>query len=93
MVEEYLEGALGRFVQPPVLTRPTPKDADAYYRVPRPGLLWNGPDSIPLAEDGGRTRPASVKSRKAAGSSNGPGSTKGESSPVSIDARAANKAD
>jgi DNA modification methylase len=67
MVEDYLEGALGRFVQRPVLKRPTPKDGDAYYRVPRPGLLWNGPDPIPLAEDGGKSRPESMKSTKPRG--------------------------
>lgn len=60
MVEDYLQGALGRFTQPPIVERPTSKDADAYYRVPRPGLLWNGPDPIPLAADGGRTRPATT---------------------------------
>jgi len=66
MVEDYLKGALGRFVERPVLNRPTPKDVDAYYRVPRPGLLWNGPDPIPLVEDGGRQRPPGMntKSRK-----------------------------
>lgn len=57
MVEEYLEGALGRFICAPAVARPGPKDADGYYRVPRPGLLWNGPDPTPLPEDGGRTRP------------------------------------
>jgi site-specific DNA-methyltransferase (cytosine-N4-specific) len=62
MVDDYLKGALGRFVQPPVVKRPTPKDEDAYYRVPRPGLLWNGPDPVPLSKDGGRKRPASMGS-------------------------------
>lgn len=60
MVEDYLKGALGRFTQAPVLKRPTPKDDDAYYRVPRPGLLWNGPDPIPLAADGGKKRPTDL---------------------------------
>ena len=40
MVEGYLKGALGRFVPKPVIRWPTPKDADAYYRVPWPSLLW-----------------------------------------------------
>ena len=61
LVDDYLKGALGRFVCPPVVQRPGPKDADAYYRIPRPGLLWNGPDPIPLAQDGGRKRPVSSK--------------------------------
>lgn len=60
MVEDYLEGAKGRFIRSPVVQRPGPKDADAYYRIPRPSLLWNGPDPVPLAADGGRKRPASV---------------------------------
>lgn len=70
MVEDYLKGALGRFVQQPVLKRPTPKDDDAYYRIPRPGLLWNGPDPIPLAVDGGKKRPAGTKSAKGTGAKN-----------------------
>jgi site-specific DNA-methyltransferase (cytosine-N4-specific) len=50
---DYLEGARGRFpegggVQP----RPQPKD-DGYYRLPRPSLLWNGPDPERLDPDGG----------------------------------------
>jgi site-specific DNA-methyltransferase (cytosine-N4-specific) len=63
--EEYLKGAMGRFENPSSVERPAPGDADAYYRVPRPGLLWNGPDPVPLAADGGKTRPASIgKKRK-----------------------------
>jgi DNA modification methylase len=65
LVEDYLEGALGRFERPSVIERPSPKDDGAYYRVPRPGLLWNGPDPVPLAADGGKKRPASMsRSRK-----------------------------
>jgi DNA modification methylase len=60
MVQEYLDGALGRFERPSAVERPSPTDPDAYYRVPRPGLLWNGPDPIPLAADGGKKRPAST---------------------------------
>lgn len=63
LVEDYLEGALGRFVERPVLNRPTLKDDEGYYRVPRPGLLWNGPDPVPLAEDGGRKRPVVMKTK------------------------------
>jgi site-specific DNA-methyltransferase (cytosine-N4-specific) len=63
MVEDYLKGALGRFVYSPVVQRPGQKDADGYYRIPRPSLLWNGPDSVPLAADGGRKRPASNKTK------------------------------
>lgn len=63
MVADYLEGALGRFVQKPQIKRPTPKDDDAYYRLPRPGLLWNGPDPVPLTADGGRKRPVAAKTK------------------------------
>lgn len=58
MIEEYLEGARGRFARP-VVSRET-KDVDDpgnYYRIPRPDLLWNGPPMEPLAADGGRERP------------------------------------
>lgn len=53
--EEYLRGALGRFVERPAA--PT-RSTDEYYKVSRPGLLWNGEDAEDLPEDGGRTRPA-----------------------------------
>lgn len=58
MVEEYLEGAIGRF-QNPANERVLTKD-DGYYKLPRPSLLWNGPDPIPLDPEGGRKRPSSV---------------------------------
>jgi site-specific DNA-methyltransferase (cytosine-N4-specific) len=67
MVEEYLEGAKGRFVRPstpPAPARPRKKSDDGYYRLPNPGLLWNGGDereSAPIPEDGGRSRPAKPK--------------------------------
>lgn len=57
LVEDYLKGALGRFKPPSTVTRPSARDDDAWYRVPRPGLMWNGPDPIPLAKDGGKKRP------------------------------------
>jgi len=56
-VKEYLEGALGRFVngiRKP--ERPSVDDDASYYRVPRPGLLWNGHTGDPLPQDGGRGR-------------------------------------
>lgn len=63
LVKDYLDGALGRFERPSTVERPSPGDDDAYYRVPRPGLLWNGPDPIPLSSDGGKKRPASMKKK------------------------------
>lgn len=55
MVEEYLIGARGRFIGSPPVDRPNPESDSAYYRIPRPGLLWNG-QGEPLHEDGGKTR-------------------------------------
>lgn len=51
--EEYLRGALGRFDDPgPNGRSSTSRD---WYRVPRPGLLWDAPGKPePLAQDGGR---------------------------------------
>lgn len=58
--EDYLIGAMGRF------QRPLPEDYlakiikengdDNYYRVPHPGILWNGSDGERLSEDGGKKR-------------------------------------
>ena len=65
IVEEYLEGAKGRFERPP--TRRTAKNPDRaqnYYRVPRPDILWDGSPTEPLAEDGGRKRPVAKKTAK-----------------------------
>jgi DNA modification methylase len=62
LVEDYLKGAVGRFERPSAVERPSPDDDNAYYRVPRPGLLWNGPDPSPLARDGGRKRPTAISS-------------------------------
>jgi hypothetical protein len=57
--EEYLEGALGRFVEDrPAVPTPSKTEADPsnYYKIPRPGLMWNGTNEEPLSEDGGRKR-------------------------------------
>lgn len=63
MMEEYLHGAIGRFTRPTTVARPSPDDQDAWYKVPRPGLLWNGADPVPLSKDGGKSRPASMKQK------------------------------
>ena len=62
-VESYLRGAKGRFEATARTMKPegTKKGGDGYYRIPHPGLLWNGRednDETPLPEDGGRRRPA-----------------------------------
>ena len=55
----YCEAALGRFVRAPQETaKPAgdPASPSNYYRLPRPGILWNGAADAPLPRDGGRTR-------------------------------------
>jgi len=58
---EYLEGAIGRFVH----TNGTKAEASSakeedeaayYYKLARPGTLWNGIEGPPLPSDGGQTR-------------------------------------
>lgn len=57
LIEEYLQGALGRFKQPlPPREADDPDDDDNYYRVPRAGILWNGTEGDPLPKDGGVKR-------------------------------------
>ncbi len=59
LVEEYLVGAQGRFGRPSSVESGTKYSKDSernYYRLPHPGILWNGASDEPLAADGGRTR-------------------------------------
>jgi DNA modification methylase len=65
--EQFIEGAKGRFTDI-VAEEPEQEplfDYEAvsgdYYRIPRPGLLWNGYHGQPLSEDGGRKRKLSKK--------------------------------
>jgi site-specific DNA-methyltransferase (cytosine-N4-specific) len=61
--EEYLRGALGRFVRPaeePPVDGAGPKAPakEEFYKFPRVGLLWNGAESRPrLPAHGGKRRP------------------------------------
>jgi len=69
LVESYLQGAKGRFESssPPPKPKSAKKEDDGYYRVPHPGLLWNGGDereSAPLPVDGGKKRPAHLRKEK-----------------------------
>ena len=64
---EYLTGALGRFQQEngtdeqqAKLLRDEDEDSN-YYRLPHPGILWNGEHGDALPEDGGKRRPAGRK--------------------------------
>ena len=62
LLPEYCEAAKGRFSRPAHETAKTPgnpefpEDDKNYYRVPRPGVLWNGSAGDPLPADGGRQR-------------------------------------
>jgi site-specific DNA-methyltransferase (cytosine-N4-specific) len=63
LVEDYLQGALGRFVKPKSGAAASAygvEDESSYYKIPRPGLLWNGTDREPLPEDGGQRRPVAA---------------------------------
>ena len=60
-VESYLAGARGRFEQREKLPKQksSKKDRSRFYRIPHPGLLWNGhtvDEEEPLAKNGGRKR-------------------------------------
>jgi site-specific DNA-methyltransferase (cytosine-N4-specific) len=61
LVEDYLQGAVGRFKKPPRPPKrqggPLAENSESYYKVYRPGLTWNGTREAPLAADGGRKRP------------------------------------
>ncbi len=57
--DEYCEAALGRFVRDATqVAKPLakPDNPSNYYRVPRPGILWNGDTGEPLPKDGGKRR-------------------------------------
>jgi DNA modification methylase len=59
LFEEYLEGAKGRFEQSGAKVTPIRSGGDngeGYYKIPHPGLLWNGNDSTVLSDDGGQKR-------------------------------------
>lgn len=62
--EEFIRGAIGRFgrakpqkvEQPSLFLMDMETGVDLFYRVARPGALWNGNEGEPLAEDGGQER-------------------------------------
>ena len=66
LLRDYCEAAMGRFVRDPQETAKAvtnPDDPSNYYRIPRPGILWNGGTGPELYKDGGKKR--HLKSRKA----------------------------
>jgi DNA modification methylase len=63
LLEEYLDGALCRFSPSNGAGRKAPqktKQQQNYYRIPNPGISWNGGPDEPLSLDGGRKRPVTV---------------------------------
>ena len=59
LLPNYCEAALGRFGRDPQETaKPVtnPDDPSNYYRMPRPGILWNGNAGPRLPNDGGKKR-------------------------------------
>lgn len=67
LLQDYLTGALGRFQQDTTAAEQQAKllrDEDEesnYYRLPHPGILWNGEHGDILPEDGGKRRPRDQK--------------------------------
>lgn len=55
MIGEYLESARGRFHRRQKQTDENSDNA-IYYRIPKPGAIWNGSASPDLKLDGGRSR-------------------------------------
>jgi site-specific DNA-methyltransferase (cytosine-N4-specific) len=66
LIEEYLKGALGRFNGEqnlfPVASRKSGEPT--YYKAFHPSGFWNKNGDEPLAEDGGKKRPANRRSKK-----------------------------
>jgi site-specific DNA-methyltransferase (cytosine-N4-specific) len=59
-VEEYLRGAVARFQPAPESAPPCDKGENGeeeFYRIAKPGHLWNGNKDPRLATDGGKQRP------------------------------------
>lgn len=55
--EDYVESAKGRFVvDEKTVSSNGNGNAEKFYKLARPGLLWNGHVEPPLPENGGKTR-------------------------------------
>lgn len=68
ILRDYCEAALGRFVRDPKETaKPIidPAKPSNYYRLARPGILWNDDHGGPLPKDGGKKRRLKPKKRPA----------------------------
>lgn len=68
--EEYLRGALGRFMGtvPAAPDAKRPSDEANYYKMPHPGILWNGSTADALPTDGGKKRVLKVQMPRTASS-------------------------
>lgn len=67
LVDEYCEAAIGRFLRGSHETAKSvtnPADPSNFYRVPRPGVLWNRGKDSQLPKDGGRKRQTTSGERK-----------------------------
>ena len=66
ILRDYCEAVIGRFVRDPQETAKPITDPDSpsnYYRLARPGILWNGDHGGPLPKDGGKKRRLKPKKR------------------------------
>jgi DNA modification methylase len=55
VLEDYVEGAKGRFTVVEK-TSPANGNSEKFYKLARPGLLWNDDNDEPLSQEGGKTR-------------------------------------
>jgi hypothetical protein len=67
LVEEYLKGAIARFKKPrislikPLVAKKISKGESDFYKLARPGFLWDKIPDQPLPFDGGRSRKTSPR--------------------------------
>lgn len=72
LLEDYLKGALGRFEHDAtgnssvVKSSALGEEDGVYYRIPHPGILWDGSPDTPLPADGGEKRPVKAKHKSTA---------------------------
>ncbi len=59
LLEDYVEGAKGRFAVDEKAAQAN-GNTEKFYRLARPGLLWNGNTDEPLSQEGGKTRPVKL---------------------------------
>jgi DNA modification methylase len=63
LVEEYLQGGMGRFERPSG-AKTVKNSSRTSYSVSSSAVLWNGIEAARLPADGGRSRPKTVAARK-----------------------------